>query len=82
MPECPIDCPNRKPVDPTPGKAAAYVFALLVSIFLAFQCVSYERRNEETPVLIWMPCLLLIGTALGINIDPSAIASALGSQHR
>ncbi len=71
---CPAECPNRKP-DVQTGKATAYVFALIASVFLAFQCVSYERRGEPTPPQIWMPTLLLIGTALGVQIDPGAIAN-------
>jgi hypothetical protein len=77
MPEetpCPAECPNRKR-DTRSGKIAAYVFALLCSGFLGFTCLSHERRGQEVPVTTWMPCLLLIGTALGVQIDPSSLGS-------
>lgn len=80
MQDCPEDCPNRKPDEATAtarGKFASYFFALIVTGFLSFQCLSYERRDEPVPVLLWMPALLLIGGALGVNIEPGAIASVL-----
>jgi hypothetical protein len=73
---CPIACPNRKQ-NAVQGKVAAYGFALLCSCFLAFNCLSHERKGEEVPATTWMPCLLLIGTALGVNIDPSDLLSWL-----
>lgn len=59
------------------GKAISYAFALICSIFLAYQCYSSERRNEQISVTTWMPCLLLIGAALGVNINPSDLVGFL-----
>lgn len=77
--DCPITCPNRKR-DSRAGKIASYLFALAVSGFLAFSCVSFDRRGESVPVVIWMPCLVLIGTALGVNIDSATIGSMFKSR--
>jgi len=76
-PECPLHCPNRKQADASSGKATAYVFALIASLFLGWQCVSSDRQGKEVPVLVWMPCLLLIGGALGVQIDPSSLSGLL-----
>jgi len=53
------------------------VFALIASLFLGWQCVSNDRQGKEVPVLVWMPCLLLIGGALGVQIDPSSLSGLL-----
>lgn len=55
------------------GKAASYTFALIVTLFLAWESVSAERRGESTPLVVWFPSLVLIGTALGVNIDAASI---------
>jgi hypothetical protein len=67
---CPVDCPNRLR-NATQGKLAAYVFALICAGFLAFQCLSADRRDEEVSPMVWMPLLLLTGMGLGVQIDPS-----------
>lgn len=59
------------------GKIAAYVFSLLCTLFLAFQCVSYERKDRELPVTVWMPTLLLIGMGLGVQVDPKDLGGFL-----
>lgn len=76
-PECPLDCPNRQRENAQSGKAAAYVFALIASLFLSWQCVSSDRQGKEVPVLVWMPCLLLIGGALGVQIDAASLSQFL-----
>lgn len=64
-------CPNRKR-SAAEGKWAAYIFALLVSGFLAYQCISHDRKGDDVPPLTWMFCLVSIGTALGVQIDPAS----------
>lgn len=75
---CPVDCPNRKPAENS-LKAGAYIFALITTLFLTFQAVSAERRNEELSPGFWMPCLFLIGGALGVPINLSQLSSVLSS---
>ena len=75
-PECPLDCPNRQR-EAKNGKAAAYAFALIASIFLGWQGWSSDRQSKELSPIVWMPCLLLIGTALGVQIDPASFSTFL-----
>lgn len=78
MPECPIDCPNRaNPTAINRGKVASYLFALIASLFLAHQCLLAEKQNREISPIVWMPTLILIGTALGVNIDPASVATLI-----
>lgn len=78
MPECPEDCPNRRALPPS-GRVhfGAYLFALLLSIFLGYQTWSHDRRDEKLPAYIWLPCTLLIGTSLGVRVDSSQLARLL-----
>lgn len=75
-PECPLDCPNRKPSDRS-TKIAVYAFALVCTIFLAFQCLAADRRDREVSPTVWMPCLLLIGASLGVQIDANFLSGLL-----
>ncbi|WP_416671552.1 hypothetical protein [Egbenema bharatensis] len=59
------------------GKVAAYAFSLLCAVFLAFQCVSYERKGREVPATVWMPVLVLCGVGLGVQIDPKNLVGWL-----
>lgn len=71
---CPIDCPNRKTTrDMVSGKIAAYIFAFICCGFLGFQAKSYHDKDKELPLIVWVPCLTVIGTALGVNVQPEAI---------
>jgi hypothetical protein len=75
---CPIDCPNRRTNrDTASGKVAAYVFALICSGFLAYQAKAYESKDKELPLIIWMPCMVAIGTALGVNVQPESIGKVI-----
>ncbi|MBL1176896.1 hypothetical protein [Pantanalinema sp. GBBB05] len=76
---CPVDCPNRKKDGNLQrGKWGAYAFAFVVSAFLGFQCVSAERKGVDVPMLVWMPALVLIGGALGVQIDAASLGKFLG----
>lgn len=76
---CPVDCPNRKPDNNVQrGKWGAYLFALVVSAFLGYQCLASDRKGQDIPVLVWMPSLILIGGALGVQIDAGALGKLLG----
>ncbi len=55
------------------GKLSSYLFALIVSLFLGYQCVVADKNNREVPALTFLSCFTLIGTALGVTVDPGAI---------
>lgn len=55
------------------GKQTSLVFALICSLFLGYQCWSYDKRGEQIPVLTWLPTLCLIGGGLGVSIDAGMI---------
>ncbi|WP_143467738.1 hypothetical protein [Leptolyngbya ohadii] len=76
-PELPEKSAKTQP-DTRSVKVGSWAFALICSLFLAYQCWSHERRGETVSAIVWMPCILFIGTAFGVNIEPSEIASALG----
>lgn len=75
------------------SKLATYTFAMLVAIFMvifSFDCqidVGFRAQGGETaisiapkdppPLGLLLPGMSLIGLALGINIDPSALAEIL-----
>lgn len=75
--ECPAECPNRKPTDTQRGKVGAYVFSGVLTLFLVFQCWSYERRDRQVPATIFLPVLLLIGVGLGVQVDPATVGSII-----
>lgn len=72
MPE-PNEIEPQPPPERERGKWGAYAFALVLSLFLGYQCVSAERRGAEVSPVVWMPTLLLIGAALGVEVDPEFI---------
>ncbi len=79
--DCPANCPNRQreTVASAQVKLGSYLFALLASLFLGYQVVAADRREEPLSPFVWMPCLMLIGTALGVQIDPAQLADLISS---
>ena len=55
------------------GKLSSYLFALIVSLFLGWQCLQADKNGREVPPLTFLSCFTLIGTALGVTIDAAAI---------
>lgn len=82
------------PPSPTPtrssqtvGKVGAYLFALFAAVLVASQTVSIkfsaidgrqEFTAESKDSVFFVPGLVLIGLAMGVNISPEAIATLLG----
>jgi|ERR687886_316578 hypothetical protein len=84
---CPIDCPNRKPKPRQPVLGGGYIFALIVAVLLALQCLdaSFKRVHGEDdflfatkspPSALLIAGLTLIGLGLGIEIDKRMISSS------
>jgi len=71
--------PTKTAVIADRGRIRAYVFALIVSVFLGYQCHTADRRGESVDPIVWMPCLLLIGTAVGVSI-PSELLGQIGNK--
>lgn len=67
------------------GRGNSLLYALVVSLFLAWQSVDISRtrdsgwefRSKHVPVEILAPCLLFLGLALGVNVSESIVAIAL-----
>ena len=81
-PNCPENCPNRSNAAAQAQaqkatKWAAYAFAAFCAFFVSWQQLSAEKRGEQLSPIVFMPLLVLAGTAIGVNIDPSEIASLL-----
>ncbi|CAA9422182.1 hypothetical protein AVDCRST_MAG94-7069 [uncultured Leptolyngbya sp.] len=64
------------------GKLGSYLFALIVSLFLGYQCVAADKNNREVPALTFLSCFTLIGTALGVTVDPGAIGQFFVSSRK
>ncbi|MBD2076281.1 hypothetical protein H6F86_20840 [Phormidium sp. FACHB-592] len=71
----PVAAPVEAPVavKREAGKLGSYLFALIVSLFLGYQCLVADKNNREVPPLTFLSCFTLIGTALGVTIDAGAI---------
>jgi hypothetical protein len=83
---CPIDCPNRQSKSRQPVLGGGYIFALIVALLLAMQCLdaSYKRVHGEDdflfatkspPSALLIAGLTFIGLGLGIEIDKTMISS-------
>ncbi len=83
---CPIDCPNRQSKARQRVLGGGYIFALIVAILLAMQCLdaSFKRVHGEDdflfatkspPSALLIAGLTLIGLGLGIEIDKTMISS-------
>ena len=73
------------PTKPKVGKGNSLFYALVVSVFLAWQSIDISRtrdegwsfRNKHVPVEILTPCLVFMGVALGVNIGEAIASIAL-----
>jgi len=83
---CPIDCPNRQSKARQRVLGGGYIFALIVALLLAMQCLdaSFKRVHGEDdflfatkspPSALLIAGLTLIGLGLGIEIDKTMISS-------
>jgi len=74
--QLPSETPSASPpvaVKREAGKLSSYLFALIVSLFLGWQCLQADKNSREVPPLTFLSCFTLIGTALGVTIDAAAI---------
>lgn len=69
---------GRSPSARAKGKAGSYAFALFLSLLLAYFAYSAERKGKELELWQWLPISLLIGTSLGVQIDPETIGRFTG----
>jgi hypothetical protein len=83
---CPMDCPNRQSSARQRVLGGGYIFALIVALLLAMQCLdaSYKRVHGEDdflfatkspPSALLIAGLTFIGLGLGIEIDKTMISS-------
>lgn len=69
--------PKEIAVERQAGRLSSYLFALLVALFLGYQCLQADKHDREVQPLTFLSCFTLIGTALGVTVDPSAIGQFL-----
>jgi hypothetical protein len=84
--KCPMDCPNRQSSARQRVLGGGYIFALIVALLMAMQCLdaSYKRVHGEDdflfatkspPSALLIAGLTFIGLGLGIEIDKTMISS-------